>query len=65
LKGCCTTLRISHQDIRQVEIIKLGHSRVITPLGRRWDEFFLGGATVADDFMNEKHQPAAEEREPL
>jgi antitoxin VapB len=52
-------------DVRQVEIIKLGQSRLITPAGRRWDEFFLNGASVSDDFMNKREQPAVEEREQL
>jgi antitoxin VapB len=51
--------------VRQVEIIKLGQSRLITPAGRRWDEFFLNGPSVSDDFMNEREQPAIEEREQL
>jgi antitoxin VapB len=51
--------------VHQVEIVKLGHSRLITPIGRRWDEFFLGGPLAAEDFMSERNQPAADEREPL
>ena len=52
-------------EVREVDIIRLGHSRLITPAGRRWDEFFLNGPLVSEDFMNERDQPAAEEREPL
>ncbi len=51
-------------DVRQVEIIKLGQSRLIVPAGRRWDEFFLNGPSVSDDFTRGEDQ-AAEEREPL
>ena len=53
------------EDVHQVEIIKVGHSRVITPVGRRWDDLFLNGPRASDDFMSQRHQPAAEEREPL
>jgi virulence-associated protein VagC len=28
------------EGVHQVEIIKLGNSRLITPVGRRWDELF-------------------------
>jgi antitoxin VapB len=52
-------------DVRQVEIIKLGHARLITPVGRRWDDFFLNGPEVSKDFMSDRVQPEAEQREPL
>jgi antitoxin VapB len=52
-------------DVHQVEIIKVGQSRVITPVGRRWDDFFTHGPRASEDFMSEREQPPAEEREPL
>ena len=51
--------------VHQVEIIKLGHSRLVTPVGRRWDEFFVNGPRASDDFMSEREQPSMEQREPL
>jgi antitoxin VapB len=51
--------------VHQVEIIKLGHSRLVTPVGRRWDEFFVDGPRASEDFMSEREQPGAEQREPL
>ena len=53
------------EGVHQVEVIRLGNSRLITPVGRRWDEFFVNGPLVSDDFMTERDQPSAEEREPL
>jgi antitoxin VapB len=53
------------EGVHQVEIIQLGNSRLITPVGRRWDEFFVNGPRVSEDFMSERDQPSAEEREPL
>ena len=53
------------EDVHQVEIIKLGNSRVITPVGKRWADLFLHGPRATEDFMVERAQPAAEEREPL
>jgi antitoxin VapB len=38
---------------------------VIVPKGRRWDDWFLNGPHVSEDFMIDREQPAAEEREPL
>jgi antitoxin VapB len=51
--------------VHQVEIVKLGHSRLISPVGRRWDDLFLDGPRASDDFMTERRQPEADEREPL
>jgi antitoxin VapB len=53
------------EGVHQVEVICLGNSRLITPVGRRWDEFFVKGPQVSDDFMTERNQPLAEERQPL
>ena len=51
--------------VHQVEIIKLGHSRLVTPIGRRWDEFFVNGPRASEDFMSEREQPGVEQREPF
>ena len=53
------------EGVHQVEIIRLGNSRLITPVGRRWDEFFVNGPQVSEDFMNERDPLPAQEREPL
>jgi antitoxin VapB len=50
--------------VRQVEIRKLGGSRLISPADRSWDDFF-NGPTVSDDFMAERLEPPPEKREPL
>jgi antitoxin VapB len=52
-------------DVHQVEIVRIGNSRLISPAGRRWDDLFLHGPRASEDFMAERDQPAAEEREPL
>jgi antitoxin VapB len=48
-----------------VDILKIGRSRLIVPQGKRWDELFQNGPRASDDFMTEREQPKAEEREPL
>jgi antitoxin VapB len=53
------------EDVHQVEIIKIGQSRLISPVGRRWDDLFDNGPRVPEDFMSERREPAAEDREPL
>lgn len=50
-------------DVHQVDILKIGRSRVVVPQGQRWDDLFLNGPRVSDDFLSERVQPAAEERE--
>lgn len=53
------------EGVHQVEIVKIGRSRLITPVGKRWDDLFLKGPRATEDFMRERVQPAPEEREPL
>jgi antitoxin VapB len=52
-------------DVHQVDILKIGHSRVIVPQGKRWDDLLLNGPWASDDFVAEREQPRAEERQPL
>lgn len=49
--------------VHQVDILKIGRSRVVVPQGERWDDFFLNGPGVSDDFLSEREQPAFDERE--
>jgi antitoxin VapB len=51
------------QDVHQVDILMIGRSRVIVPRGKRWDDLFLHGPRVSEDFLSERTQPAVEERE--
>ncbi|AOF92104.1 AbrB/MazE/SpoVT family DNA-binding domain-containing protein [Sinorhizobium sp. RAC02] len=51
------------EDVHLVDVLKIGRSRVIVPQGQRWDDLFLNGPRVSDDFMSEREQPVAEERE--
>jgi antitoxin VapB len=53
------------EGVHQVEIIKLGLSRLVSPVGQRWDEFFVNGPRASEDFMSEREQPILEQREPL
>jgi len=53
------------ENVHQVDILKIGRSRLIVPKGRRWDDLFQSGPRATEDFMTERTQPAAEEREPL
>jgi antitoxin VapB len=51
--------------VNEVEIIKVGNSRVISPVGNRWDSYFSRGSKISDDFLVERNQGTFEAREPL
>ena len=51
--------------VREVEIVKQGNSRIILPAGKGWDELFRRGPRTSPDFMADREQPPAEEREPF
>lgn len=51
------------EGVQKVEVRVRGHERILAPLGRSWDSFFLDGPAVSDDFMVERasqHQPERE-----
>jgi antitoxin VapB len=50
-------------DVHKVDILKIGRSRVIVPQGKRWDDLFVSGPRASEDFLAEREQPKAEERE--
>ena len=51
-------------DVREVQVLVFGRSRVISPVGESWDAWFAGPG-VSDDFMNEREQPAEQQRDGL
>ena len=50
------------EDVRRVDVVAIGRTRIITPEGTSWEEWF-DGASVTDDFMSERDQPAEQLRE--
>lgn len=49
-------------SVKKVDIVKLGHARLIAPAGEVWDSWF-DGPGASDDFMRERDQPEAQQRE--
>jgi antitoxin VapB len=49
-------------DVKRVDIVAVGRTRIIAPAGEAWDSWFEG-ETATSDFMNERDQPALQERE--
>ncbi|NMZ45358.1 MULTISPECIES: type II toxin-antitoxin system VapB family antitoxin [Pseudomonas] len=49
-------------DVKRVDVVVVGRTRIITPAGESWDSWFEGEGVTAD-FMAERDQPAEQERE--
>ena len=52
-------------EVTEVEIVRQGSGVLIVPKGKSWDDYFDRGTRASDDFMVERIQPPADEREPL
>jgi antitoxin VapB len=52
-------------SVKKVDVRVVGIERVIAPAESAWDSFFLGGASVSDDFMSERADQQQSERESL
>ena len=50
------------EDVKRVDVVAVGRTRIITPAGESWDSLFEGEGVTAD-FMAERDQPAEQERE--
>ncbi|MCU7240649.1 antitoxin [Pseudomonas peradeniyensis] len=50
------------EDVTRVDIVAVGRSRIISPVGESWDSWFEGD-DVSADFMASREQPADQERE--
>lgn len=49
-------------DVKRVDVIAIGRTRILTPAGESWDSWFDGEGVTAD-FMSDREQPADQERE--
>jgi antitoxin VapB len=50
-------------DVKKVIVRVRGRERIITPLENTWDNFFLSGPSVSNDFMNERGEQKPVKRE--
>jgi antitoxin VapB len=53
------------EGVTEVEITKVGNSRIISPVGQSWDSFFADPHKISDDFLIERDQGEFEERDPM
>ncbi len=42
------------ESVKEVEVLALDKDRLAVPDEHRWDNFFLNGLHVTEDFMNER-----------
>lgn len=52
-------------DVKRVDIVAVGRTRIIAPAGEIWDSWFEGEATTTDDYLTDRDQPGEQEREAL
>jgi len=52
-------------EVKKVVVRIRGRERIITPVENTWDNFFLNGPAVSDDFMNDRGAQKPTERESL
>lgn len=52
------------KDVKRVDVVAIGRTRIIAPIGEAWDSWF-DGPSVTADFLTERRQPAAQKRESL
>jgi antitoxin VapB len=53
------------EGVEEVEIVRTGSSRIITPVGKGWADYFENGPFVTEDFMADRENWDFDEREPL
>ena len=51
-------------NVKKVTIVAIGNTRIITPAGLTWDQWFET-PLISDDFMIERDQPSDQHRENL
>jgi len=52
------------ESIQDVEIVAIGNTRIISPVGQSWDDWF-NAPGVSTDFMVDRQQPEDQVRETL
>ncbi len=52
-------------SVKEVIVRVVGSDRVLSPVDRAWDAFFLSEERVTDDFMTERAGQQQREREPF
>lgn len=49
--------------VEEVEIVRTGNALTITPVGRRWSDYFELGPFATEDFLSDREDRPPEDRE--
>jgi len=49
--------------IKKVSVRVVGQDRILSPIDKSWDSFFLSDSRVSDDFMEQRASQEQQERE--
>ena len=52
-------------SVKRVNVRVVGSDRILSPVDKTWDSFFLSEETMSDDFMTERASQDQSERESL
>ena len=52
-------------EVKKVIVRIRGRERIITPIENTWDNFFMNGPSVTDEFLNERGVQLVSKRESL
>ncbi|MCY4043828.1 MAG: type II toxin-antitoxin system VapB family antitoxin [Cellvibrionales bacterium] len=52
------------ENIKEVDVVAVGNTRIISPKGSLWDEWF-NEHQATSDFMKSRKQPRAQKRDSL
>jgi len=50
------------EEVKDVDVVAIGNTRLITPAGQSWDQWF-DNPGVSDDFMMLREQPKDQQHE--
>jgi antitoxin VapB len=53
------------ESVKKVDVRARGHERIISPVGKTWDSFFIDGPPASDDFLSKRASQTQADREPL
>ena len=51
------------ESVLEVEVRACGEERIIAPVGRSWNSFFIDGPATSEDFLGERPSQEQGERE--
>ena len=51
------------ENVKHVNVRVVGSDRILSPVGKTWDSFFMSEENVTDDFLTERASQDQPERE--